>query len=68
MNNSQLLLWAPTMVLVSSLTKALFQQTEEVVKRDLGDGTWDKLLEMQEKTGLRRPRRRGKVFYVSRLE
>ena len=47
------LLWAPTTVSASTLERA-----EELVKRDLGDGTWDEWLEKQGKTG-RRCRSRG---------
>ena len=52
------LLWAPTTALVSSLKGALLQRAEEMVKRDLGVGAWNKWLEMQGKTG-RRCRSKG---------
>jgi hypothetical protein len=36
------LLWAPTMVSVSTLNGALLERAEELVKQDHGAGTWDK--------------------------
>ena len=52
------LLWAPTTAPVSSLKGALLERAEEMVKRDLGVGAWNKWLEMQGKTG-RRCRSKG---------
>jgi len=53
------LLWAPTMVPVSTLKGELLERAKELVRRDHGAETWDKWLEMQGKTG-RRCRSRGK--------
>jgi hypothetical protein len=36
------LLWEPTMAPVTSLSGALLERAEELVKRDHGAGTWDK--------------------------
>jgi len=55
------LLWAPTIVPVSSLNGALLERAEALVKRDHGAETWEKWLETKGNTGRSRGGRRRNI-------